>query len=99
FAVYAQVPTSTLLPYTTLFRSALRTGGAPRGPGKHGPGQLGRGDARAEPASGPAAPRRNRVGRGRRRPRIQDVGRAAARHAGAGDRKSTRLNSSHRTTS
>src|SRR3712207_8208800 len=72
-------PRSTPFPYTTLFRSGARAGGGGRPPPG---GALGR------PARALAVPAREPAGLprayGRRVPRL-----------GAGDRKSTRLNSSH----
>src|SRR5260221_3212659 len=74
-------PTSTLFPYTTLFRS--RCGSRPvrrlrtdRRIG-HGPAPLLAADTRVDPADGPT-------------PRV-----SAARSGAGPDRKSTRLNSSH----
>src|SRR5256885_7087002 len=76
-------PRSTLFPYTTLFRSLLRTGTH----GQHRPdsGEVGRADA---------CPRRDR----RRAESAADElahPRRACAQAGQRDRKSTRLNSSH----
>src|SRR3712207_7438472 len=83
-------PRSTLFPYTTLFRSEDRAGGDR---GDHGDrGGLRRAEGRV------AQGRRRGAGQRDRRPDPEHVGRAATRapHAGrAGDRKSTRLNSSH----
>src|SRR3712207_7211131 len=79
-------PRSTLFPYTTLFRSRPVR---PRGRG----GRL-RGERRLPPG-----PERARSGLGGRRPagteRLLDPGRATLAEGGHGDRKSTRLNSSH----
>src|SRR3712207_8091527 len=72
-------PRSTLFPYTTLFRSRARA----RRPG----------DDRRRPAAAPAdAVLRDGGGRERRG---GDRDRPAALRDAAGDRKSTRLNSSH----
>src|SRR3712207_8394779 len=78
-------PRSTLFPYTTLFRSGRRTGGERRGGGADGR----RARRRARDRRAVAA--RHLVGRlhGRR------VRRARTRASSLGDRKSTRLNSSH----
>src|SRR5690242_21372097 len=83
-------PTSTLLPYTTLFRSAAdhrsqraRAGAHHRGPPGHEPDRLGQDPSRG-PASSPARSDR----------------RSARWCAPVGeDRKSTRLNSSHMSSS
>src|SRR5690625_6160806 len=100
-------PRSTLVPYTTLFRSAalgggrVRAGGLPaaepRPLGGHGrPGLRGRA-ARADPAArragaaGATPPGPDRVLRGLA---VGDRRGGGARH-GHRDRKSTRLNSSH----
>src|SRR3712207_6915943 len=73
-------PRSTLFPYTTLFRSRLRAH-LFAGPRDGGP----RGGALVrEPHHHPHADRPG-----------GDTRAGAARHAGGGDRKSTRLNSSH----
>src|SRR3712207_7433352 len=75
-------PRSTLFPYTTLFRS--RGGAAGAQPAvRHSEG------SRAPAAGGGGGGRRAGAGRGQRRP---DLG---APRRGRGDRKSTRLNSSH----
>src|SRR5258708_30629473 len=66
-------PRSTLFPYTTLFRSRLRTGPA----------------RAAGSGARPRAGRRPRRRRGRLGDRLHVV------RLGGGDRKSTRLNSSH----
>src|SRR5256885_9643209 len=77
-------PRSTLFPYPTLFRSGRRPGHParsrrPPGPARRLPGRA-------------AAPARARAGR----PRLPDRGARRGRsHGGGGDRKSTRLNSSH----
>src|SRR5256885_8666274 len=76
-------PRSTLFPYTTLFRSS---GGGARGPGR-GPG--GPAVLQGRAGGGNPAPRRRRADPRRRRLP------AAARGEPGGDRKSTRLNSSH----
>src|SRR5437667_8299772 len=77
-------PISTLFPYTTLFRSSLRRGRAPRG--NHG--------ERARHRRPRRRPRRVRA-RHRQGDRPRD-----GRHAPPDrDRKSTRLNSSHITIS
>src|SRR3712207_7708450 len=73
-------PRSTLFPYTTLFRSRLLDG---RGGND---GHLGLGDGRATAGVRRSVPHR--------RQRRSDVP-APARGRGGGDRKSTRLNSSH----
>src|SRR5258708_26296964 len=78
-------PRSTLFPYTTLFRSRHRVAGG--------------GGERSGAGSSPAGPHRARAmgGRHRHRPSHR-TGRAGGRvpaGTGAGDRKSTRLNSSH----
>src|SRR3712207_7160844 len=79
-------PRSTLFPYTTLFRSPLRAPERGRGRGRvRRPGDDG---ARARP---PAA----RDGRTPHAARGGPVRRRARRGRVAGDRKSTRLNSSH----
>src|SRR2546430_13231431 len=74
-------PRSTLFPYTTLFRSTEATGREHRPSAVH--------DA-------PACLRTGRLGRSRegRRRRLSDRA-SALGDRGAGDRKSTRLNSSH----
>src|SRR3712207_7607366 len=76
-------PRSTLFPYTTLFRSGCAGGLAGRGAGR---------SARAGPADclGRGADRREGAGA-----RGGGVPQGASRGAAAGDRKSTRLNSSH----
>src|SRR5256885_9516103 len=75
-------PRSTLFPYTTLFRSRLPRAGGDRGV------------ARGAPPAGDLPLRRGQGGGGG-----ADRGgappRRPARPVGAGDRKSTRLNSSH----
>src|SRR5256885_12689485 len=82
-------PRSTLFPYTTLFRSRSRAGEA-----------RGRLPAEGGRARGPAgrvrAPHRLRAGEARA-DRRHDArrGQEEAPRADAGDRKSTRLNSSH----
>src|SRR3712207_7035395 len=75
-------PRSTLFPYTTLFRSHRRTvdGVSPRGGRSRGLGQ-------------PALRRSRGGGRDGRKPRHARGG--FDRQLGGGDRKSTRLNSSH----
>src|SRR5688572_31634254 len=75
-------PTSTLFPYTTLFRSAV-----------HRPGRLA--GRQRRPADAPERTARTPAGRARRgeEARPSRDGRGAGRDAG--DRKSTRLNSSH----
>src|SRR3712207_8944475 len=84
-------PRSTLFPYTTLFRSEDRhllvRGGGLRPPpdGMAAAGEAGRAAARGERDR--ASPPADRGGVGVRRARRQRGGR--------GDRKSTRLNSSH----
>src|SRR2546430_7432663 len=77
-------PRSTLFPYTTLFRSHEHSGGA---------GHVRRGHAR----SAPRRPRRLRQRGDDVDARRGDVRLHLQRHGGgtAGDRKSTRLNSSH----
>src|SRR5690606_41991833 len=92
FHVIARAATSTLSPYTTLFRSVrgasrVVPGGA--GPYRGAPGRrlAGRG------ASGSG---RGGAGRGGAAPlRPPPAGAGGARHRGRRDRKSTRLNSSH----
>src|SRR5690348_17981004 len=74
FLLIRHPPTSTLFPYTTLFRSAVA---------------VEQGATHGRPADG--LRRRRRAGSQRDE--------AADRRAGAGDRKSTRLNSSHPSTS
>src|SRR3712207_7048032 len=76
-------PRSTLFPYTTLFRSPAGRGLA--------------GGAAAGVAAAPAGPAGRRgAGRGAgRRPARHPVVGALGRAGVAGDRKSTRLNSSH----
>src|SRR2546430_13532678 len=82
-------PRSTLFPYTTLFRSAADPARPDRGPRRGGAGRSAGGAgaivASSKGRGGPGAGR----GRGDALP---DVAQRAAR---AGDRKSTRLNSSH----
>src|SRR5437879_11152731 len=73
-------PRSTLFPYTTLFRSHPR--GLRGEGGDHGARAGGQGRGLA----------RRRDPGGRRGPGVDDEGRAGV----GGDRKSTRLNSSHR---
>src|SRR2546427_9505524 len=73
-------PRSTLFPYTTLFRSGIRREGERDGAGRDD--QL-RASRRAARPDGDADFRGRRIDEGLRRP------------AGARDRKSTRLNSSH----
>src|SRR3712207_7956968 len=77
-------PRSTLFPYTTLFRSPARTGRW----GVRGEG----GRERGEKAGTPAAPD---VGGADLTPIVIPVRWAGRPSATAGDRKSTRLNSSH----
>src|SRR3712207_8064928 len=81
FLMIRRPPRSTLFPYTTLFRSGVADGV----PGGAGGGGVGRGRAAVRSGDRPAGPRAG----GRRAP----LGADAA--AGGGDRKSTRLNSSH----
>src|SRR5437867_7567869 len=76
---------STLFPYTTLFRSQRRNHCVRRG------GRSSGGVGQAFPKGGMAGPRVHRF-------RIQDDS-AAPIDCGEVDRKSTRLNSSHRTIS
>src|SRR3712207_6898943 len=80
FLMIPQPPRSTLFPYTTLFRSQQRLGG---------PRRAGRRLALRRPPRVRAPHRRLRRlgGRVEGRPRRDEVA--------AGDRKSTRLNSSH----
>src|SRR5690606_42164582 len=76
-------PVSTLFPYTTLFRSPLASGRA----------ATAHGDAIARAVPRPARSRRPRAPAP---PRFRQRARpAGAPRAAAGDRKSTRLNSSH----
>src|SRR5207248_11500080 len=87
-------PCSTLFPYTTLFRSLRGAGRL----GCHARAPAGDGGAPSRPGGGA----RVRAGRGEM---ARGAARAAALRAGLGqleraqDRKSTRLNSSHRTIS
>src|SRR3712207_8252566 len=78
-------PRSTLFPYTTLFRSALERDLQPIAGGVEG--------------AGAAERRTRRDGRDRRQGVNPEHRRRAARGVAAGDRKSTRLNSSHANTS
>src|SRR3712207_7195406 len=84
-------PRSTLFPYTTLFRSQVREVGEGAAPEPlRRLGRRGRAPRALAARGARGGPRRARVRRGR----------AAARRRGAvpgraGDRKSTRLNSSH----
>src|SRR3712207_8462229 len=80
-------PSSTLLPYTTLFRSGERV---PRG-GRRAPGRADRRGALGDPRRLAAREARARGRRTTPAPRLVPLGVAASR----GDRKSTRLNSSH----
>src|SRR3712207_7002693 len=75
-------PRSTLFPYTTLFRSREQRGPAPWRCG-HEPARAGGAGARAAP-----------LAQEERRVRLR-AGEGAHRAADGGDRKSTRLNSSH----
>src|SRR2546427_5374303 len=75
-------PRSTLFPYTTLFRSRGQRQRRVSRAGSHAGG------------GGAAAGRGPRAARGHGDGTVH-AGRAAGRAAGAGDRKSTRLNSSH----
>src|SRR5690625_2819493 len=88
-------PSSPLFPYTTLFRSHLHR--APRGPQpqcpvRHGAGRRRGRDPRGDRGGHPAGA----VPAGRQRRRAQQPRWSVRRgRGGAGDRKSTRLNSSH----
>src|SRR5207249_10761581 len=83
-------PSSPLFPYTTLFRSKK---GGPRN-GRTTSERSRRWHQQARPSSPWRGSRREH--HPRRRRRIYDRrGRRALEHGGAGDRKSTRLNSSH----
>src|SRR3546814_12823184 len=91
--------TDTLFPYTTLFRStgvaSVDAGVADDGDGRllaaHEAAQ-----ARAVGAGLCGGRVRTLAGRGYRHPAVRVAGGPAARrHPGVGDRKSTRLNSSH----
>src|SRR5690606_41569819 len=90
-SVYTQTlrrpPISSLFPYTTLFRSALR--GSGRGGDQLVPDRHLGGD-RPDPGGGTQS-------RGSRRRSLGPLGegRRRSRGLGRGDRKSTRLNSSH----
>src|SRR2546422_7447734 len=75
-------PRSTLFPYTTLFRSVLRDDGRPVGRPHPRPSRRGRGGG-------------DRRSRGARRPGRAPPARATHVAPRRGDRKSTRLNSSH----
>src|SRR3989442_11691780 len=79
-------PRSTLFPYTTLFRSARNRARAAR-PG--GAVQAPRGDARRHVARGRPGPA------GGKRTKLVEDPHVVADHRDGGDRKSTRLNSSH----
>src|SRR5207248_11724623 len=90
-------PTPTLFPYTTLFRSAPDNGGGPRRALLEytGPIRLARDVGNAKSPRGTSALKFAWIQRAIRRP-------SAARRAPdsrTADRKSTRLNSSHRTIS
>src|SRR5256885_9004730 len=92
FLVIGPPPSSTLFPYTTLFRSPgaraePRRRRHPRGLRVADQGAGVRRRAQPARAARRAGPARRRGGDHRRR--------AHRRHAGQGDRKSTRLNSSH----
>src|SRR3712207_7463566 len=76
-------PRSTLFPYTTLFRS--------RQAEQHHPRHLGAGD----PAGGDAGEVGDRPGRAGGETVGEDAGADDGPVGGGGDRKSTRLNSSH----
>src|SRR5690242_20953778 len=78
-------PRSTLFPYTTLFRS-----GRPRGRASDDP----RSQRLPSPRSGQAAEVLAERPRDGERERAREIGRTA-RSGRRGDRKSTRLNSSH----
>src|SRR3712207_7262121 len=81
-------PRSTLFPYTTLFRSAR--GGAAEGQLPRAPAP----PSRPAQAGGPTEEAQH--GRAAlRRDGSRASARAAERRAGGGDRKSTRMNSSH----
>src|SRR5690606_39574632 len=86
--------TSTLSPYTTLFRSAR---GAPRGPRLRGasPGPRGAASSRRRRASGRGLPRLGPSLAARRGAGAASWLSARLGSTGRGDRKSTRLNSSH----
>src|SRR5207249_11951402 len=73
-------PRSTLFPYTTLFRSRLRSAPSPAG--------------REAPARGHHGDRRRHLRRIDQRARLGERRRAGGANR-KGDRKSTRLNSSH----
>src|SRR5690349_22074965 len=77
-----QPPSSTLFPYTTLFRSEAR-----RGVAEHVAGGLVEGGAEAEEHGGLGGRRQGPVGR--------QLGSAGEPEDATQDRKSTRLNSSH----
>src|SRR5688572_31608737 len=76
-------PRSTLFPYTTLFRSHA---GAEPGIRREDRGRGGRRKAGFSAVVGPAA---------RRHPRLWTAGSPLSQAEARGDRKSTRLNSSH----
>src|SRR5207248_11195634 len=85
FLIIRRPPTPTLFPYTTLFRSCARLPIPARGhrDGRHAPSAASRRSATA-----------------RRRRSVDTAKSSHPRRRGAGrDRKSTRLNSSHRTIS
>src|SRR2546426_7960450 len=87
-------PRSTLFPYTTLFRSV---GGGSRGTGDRRARLRPKPPGRGPGGGRPGVPRaRRRAGR-ERPPGVADrvLLDGAARGASVGDRKSTRLNSSH----
>src|SRR5690349_23235730 len=77
-------PSSTLFPYTTLFRSRLQRGAGVGALHATGRERLERGDGLVERQAGGL----------RRRPALRHRDREVA-DVGGGDRKSTRLNSSH----
>src|SRR3712207_7981539 len=82
-------PRSTLFPYTTLFRSD-------RGGRAHGAGPAGRGGRRPAGEGAVVLPARRGAGAGREgHPGRQQRGQRLTGADPLGDRKSTRLNSSH----
>src|SRR5690606_39895686 len=96
-AVPPRPPRTTLLPYTTLFRSQVAPGGDGRGPAGRGPEVRGV-RAAAHDAGGGRDDGRDGAGGGTAR--MTDDGQRADTRESAlwdalGDRKSTRLNSSH----
>src|SRR5207248_11708427 len=95
FVLLPLQPRSRLFPYTTLFRSFKARAGTTWEPGDNSPSTGARGPFHS-------CDRSRRGGHGLRRVRdgaLQSAAGAITRVEGASDRKSTRLNSSHRTIS